>query len=273
MLRLYRPPATVAFGKLDTLSPGYAAAADAARARGYAPVLRLPGGHAAAYHRESLGIDLVYALDDPVPGTHDRFRETGERLAGALASLGVDARVGEVPGEYCPGAYSVNARGRVKLVGTAQRLVRGAALLGAVIVVRDGEGVRAVLRDVYARLGLEWDDATAGAVDEEVPGLARRRRGAGGAGRLRGPRGRAARRRDARAGVAPRARAPPLERVAERAELGLQLARPVGREVRLRAVGVGEPVLAGERAGGQRAAVVALHVRVAGQRRPRRRPR
>ena len=170
-LRLYRPPPTVAFGKLDTLSAGYADAAAAARARGYAPVLRLPGGHAAAYNRESLGIDLVYALDDPVPGTHERFREAGERLAGALASLGVDALVGEVPGEYCPGAYSVNARGRVKLVGTAQRLVRGAALLGAVSVVRDGSGVRAVLRDVYAPLGLQWDDATAGAVDEEVPGV------------------------------------------------------------------------------------------------------
>jgi lipoate-protein ligase A len=170
-LRLYRPPATVAFGKLDTLSAGFAQAASAARARGYAPVLRLPGGHAAAYHRASVGIDLVFAVADPVPGTHERFREAGERLAGALASLGVDARVGEVPGEYCPGAYSVNARGRVKLVGTAQRLVRGAALLGAVIVVRDGAGVRAVLRDVYAALGLKWDDATAGAVDAEVPGV------------------------------------------------------------------------------------------------------
>jgi lipoate-protein ligase A len=170
-LRLYRPPPTVAFGKLDTLSAGYAAAHAAARAHGYAPVLRLPGGHAAAYQRESLGIDLVYAVDDPVPGTHDRFRDAAERLAGALASLGADARVGEVPGEYCPGAYSVNARGRVKLVGTAQRLVRGAALLGASIVVRDGAGVRAVLRDVYAALGLEWDDATAGALDEEVPGV------------------------------------------------------------------------------------------------------
>jgi octanoyl-[GcvH]:protein N-octanoyltransferase len=168
LLRLYRPPATVAFGKLDILRAGYPDAAAAARGHGYAPVLRLPGGHAAAYHRESVGIDLVYALDDPVPGTHERFRETGERLAGALAGLGVDARVGEVAGEYCPGAYSVNARGRVKLVGTAQRLVRGAALLGAVIVVRDGAGVRAVLRDVYSALGLEWDDATAGAVDEEV---------------------------------------------------------------------------------------------------------
>jgi lipoate-protein ligase A len=170
-LRVYRPGPTVAFGKLDRLRPGFAAAVAAARARGYEPVLRLPGGHAAAYHGASLGIDVVYALEDAVPGTHDRFREEGERLAGALASLGVDARVGEVPGEYCPGAYSVNARGRVKLIGTAQRLVRGGALLGASIVVGDGPGVRAVLRDVYAALELDWDDATAGAVDEEVPGL------------------------------------------------------------------------------------------------------
>jgi lipoate-protein ligase A len=170
-LRLYRPVPTVAFGKLDTLRPGYPAAAEAARRRGYEPVLRMPGGHAAAYHHQSLGIDIAYAVPDPVPGTHDRFREVGERLAGALAELGVDARVGEVPGEYCPGAYSVNARGKVKLVGTAQRLVRGAALLGAVIVVRDGAGVREVLREVYEKLELDWDDATAGSVAEEVPGV------------------------------------------------------------------------------------------------------
>jgi octanoyl-[GcvH]:protein N-octanoyltransferase len=132
-------------------------------------VMRLPGGHAAAYNAQSIGLDVVWGLRDPVPGTHDRFAGEGERLAGALRTLNVDARVGEVPGEYCPGAYSVNARGRVKLIGTAQRLIRGAALLGASIVVGDGPGVRAVLRDVYGALALEWDDATAGAVDEEVP--------------------------------------------------------------------------------------------------------
>jgi octanoyl-[GcvH]:protein N-octanoyltransferase len=170
-LRLYRPAPAVAFGKLDTLRPGYRAALDAARAHGYEPVLRLPGGHAAAYHRESLCVDVVWALDDPIPGTHDRFRDEGERLAGALRTLGVDARVGEVPGEYCPGEYSVNARGRVKLIGTAQRVVRGAALLGASIVVGDGAGVRAVLDDVYGALELPWDASTAGAIAEEVPGV------------------------------------------------------------------------------------------------------
>jgi len=147
-LRVYRPAPAVAFGKLDTLRPGYANAVQAARARGYEPVLRLPGGHAAAYHSASLAIDVVWALEDPVVGTHERFACEGERLAGALRALGVDARVGEVPGEYCPGAYSVNARGEIKLIGTAQRLVRGGALLGASIVVGDGPGIRAVLDNV-----------------------------------------------------------------------------------------------------------------------------
>ncbi len=170
-LRVYRPRDAVAFGKLDRLSAGYAAAVEAARTHGYEPVLRLPGGHAAAYNAQSIGIDVVWALDDPATGTHDRFAVEGERLAAALRGLGVDARVGEVPGEYCPGAYSVNARGRVKLIGTAQRLVRGAALLGASVIVSGGPSIRAVLRDVYAALEFEWDESTAGALDEEVPGL------------------------------------------------------------------------------------------------------
>jgi lipoate-protein ligase A len=170
-LRVYRPRPAVAFGKLDKLSPGYEAAVRAAREHGYEPVLRLPGGRAAAYNGQSVGLDVVWALPDPATGTHDRFAAEGERLAGALRTLGVDARVGEVPGEYCPGEYSVNARGRVKLIGTAQRLVRGAALLGASVVVRDGPSLRAVLRAVYAALEFEWDVTTAGALDEEVAGL------------------------------------------------------------------------------------------------------
>ena len=59
----------------------------------------------------------------------------------------------------------------MKLIGTAQRLVRGGALLGASIVVGDGAGVRAVLDDVYAALEFDWDATTAGAIDEEVPGV------------------------------------------------------------------------------------------------------
>jgi octanoyl-[GcvH]:protein N-octanoyltransferase len=173
VLRIYRPPPTVAFGRLDALRPGFAEAAAAARAHGYAPVVRVLGGHAVAYDGSSLVVDHADAADagDAVPGTQARFAAMGGRLADALRSLGVDARVGEVPLEFCPGPHGVNARGRVKLVGSAQRVVRGGWLLSASLVIRDAAPVRAVLVDVYAALGLEWDPATAGAVADEVPGV------------------------------------------------------------------------------------------------------
>jgi octanoyl-[GcvH]:protein N-octanoyltransferase len=170
-LRVYRPGATVAFGRLDRLRPGFGAAVDAARAHGFEPVLRQPGGHAAAYDAGALCLDLVRPEAEGMPALQTRFAEAAELLAGALRAVGVDARVGEVPGEYCPGAWTVNARGRVKLAGTAQRVVRGASLLGAVVLVGGGARVRAVLGDVYAALGIDWDPETAGAADDDVPGL------------------------------------------------------------------------------------------------------
>ena len=170
-LRVYRPGPTVAFGRLDALRPGYTAAAAAARAHGFEAVLRQPGGHAAAYDSGALCLDVVRPETEALPALQRRFRDAAELLAGALRALGVDARVGAVAGEYCPGAWTVNARGQVKLAGTAQRLVRGGSLLGAVVVVQGGARVRAVLEDVYAQLGLEWDPATAGAVEDEVTGL------------------------------------------------------------------------------------------------------
>ena len=171
-LRVYRPGATVAFGRLDALRPGFDGAVAAARAHGFTPVMRQPGGHAAAYDEGSLCLDHVRPETQAIGAAlQDRFARTADLFATALRAVGVDARIGEVPGEYCPGAWTVSAGGRVKLVGTAQRVVRGASLLGAVVVVRGGAGVRAVLEDVNAALGLAWDPATAGAAEDGVPGL------------------------------------------------------------------------------------------------------
>jgi len=170
-LRVYRPGATCAFGRLDTLSPGFDAAVAAARAHRFAPVMRQPGGHAAAYDAGALCLDEVRPEAEALPALQPRFEAAAALFAEALRACGVDARVGEVPGEYCPGQWTVSARGRVKLVGTAQRLVRGGSLLGAVVLVRGGARVRAALEDVNAALGLEWDPATAGAAEDEVPGL------------------------------------------------------------------------------------------------------
>jgi octanoyl-[GcvH]:protein N-octanoyltransferase len=64
----------------------------------------------------------------------------------------------------------VSASGRIKLVGVAQRAVRGAALLTAFALVSGGDRLRAALVDVYRALELEWDPQTAGALDDVLPG-------------------------------------------------------------------------------------------------------
>jgi octanoyl-[GcvH]:protein N-octanoyltransferase len=167
-IRLHRTTRILAFGRHDAASPGFEDAVRAARDTGFEPIVRLAGGRAAVYHEGTLA--LSRAIHDPRPAsrTHARFEGLAELIAAALRRLGVDARVGEVPGEYCPGAYSVNARGRSKLVGIGQRIIAGGAHLGVVIVVRDGALVRDALLPVYEALGLEWDPGTAGSVEDEL---------------------------------------------------------------------------------------------------------
>jgi lipoate-protein ligase A len=172
-LRLYRPDDVLAFSPLDAVRPGFARAVAAARDAGFEPVRRLAGGSAAVFHRETLA--FAWCTPDPAPrlGIRRRFEVVAELAARALRRLGVDARVGAVPGEYCPGDHSVNARGRLKLMGVGQRIVRGAVHVGGVLVVRDGARVREALVPVYAALGIDWEPASAGSVEDEVPGVTR----------------------------------------------------------------------------------------------------
>jgi octanoyl-[GcvH]:protein N-octanoyltransferase len=161
----------VAFGKLDLASPGYPDAAHAARAGGFEAVKRLAGGRAAVFHENTIAFAWAGRAQDTWSGTHDRFRNVAGIVERALRRLGVDARVGEVPREYCPGDYSVNARGQTKLAGIGQRLIKGAWHIGGVIVVDEGERVRDILVPVYVALSLDWDPATAGAVADEAAGV------------------------------------------------------------------------------------------------------
>jgi octanoyl-[GcvH]:protein N-octanoyltransferase len=167
-LRLHRTTRILAFGRHDAASRGFEDAVRAARATGFEPIVRLAGGRAAVYHEGTIAMSRAIADPRPAARTHARFEELAELLATALRTLGVDARVGEVPGEYCPGAWSVNARGRSKLVGIGQRIIAGGAHLGVVIVVRESDLVREALVPVYDALGLEWDPATAGSVEDEL---------------------------------------------------------------------------------------------------------
>lgn len=167
-IRIHRPGNEVAFGKQDLASPGYEDAVRAARAAGFAAVERLAGGRAALFHDGTIAIARAYRDPQPPKRTYERFEEMAELIAAALSSLGVDAKVGEVPGEYCPGAYSVNAGGARKLAGIGQRMIRGAAHLGGVVVATDAALVRRVLIPVYEALELDWEPATTGSVADEL---------------------------------------------------------------------------------------------------------
>ncbi|TCO36065.1 lipoate-protein ligase A [Kribbella steppae] len=171
-LRVYRPAApVVVFGRRDTRLPGFVAAVRAARAAGFEPLVRAVGGRPVAYTNEAVVVDHVKHERLAPEGLETRFKEFGLRYADVLQSLGIDARVGAVPGEYCPGAHSVNARGVVKLVGTGQRVVRNGWLFSALIVVGDDVRLQPLLAEVYGQLELPFDPASVGSLSTEVPGL------------------------------------------------------------------------------------------------------
>lgn len=164
--RLHVPGDVVAFGKRDTLEPGYPAAVKAARRRGFAPIERLAGGRAAVFTTGTLAFAWTVPDPDPRTGIYPRFRELAATMVAAFERLGVAAEIGELPGEYCPGEYSVHHGGSIKLMGVGQRLARRAAHVGGVVVVEGSDQVRRVLVDVYAALELPWDPATAGALQD-----------------------------------------------------------------------------------------------------------
>src|SRR5215212_9304177 len=153
-IRIHRPGNEVAFGRQDLASPGYEAAAEAARA--------------AVFHQGTIAIARAYGDPQPPKRTYARFEEMADLIAATLRGLGIDARVGEVPGEYCPGAYSINARGATKLAGIGQRMIRGGAHIGGVVVAAGAREVARVLEPVYRALDLGWDPATSGSVSDEL---------------------------------------------------------------------------------------------------------
>jgi lipoate-protein ligase A len=171
-VHLYSPAApAVVFGRRDTRLPGFADAVRAAEDAGFQTAVRAVGGRVVAYTENALVIDVVRHEPQAVGAMDHRFTAFGELMVAALRTIGVEARLGAVPGEYCPGAHSVNARGVVKLVGTAQRVVRDAWLFSSLVVVDDRERLQRVLTDVHRHLDLPFDDGSVGTVRGEAPAL------------------------------------------------------------------------------------------------------
>jgi octanoyl-[GcvH]:protein N-octanoyltransferase len=158
VVRVSRPEPMVSFGRLDKLAGGFAEAVSIARRHGYTPVMRVGGGRAHAVHAGVVEIGVAAPVRE---STTDRFVAMAERLRAVIGGLGVVAEVGQLPGEFCPGAWSLHAGG-VKLAGIAQRVTRGAAFTEAFLMVSGGERSREVLVPVYEALGVELDPSTVG---------------------------------------------------------------------------------------------------------------
>ncbi len=170
VFRLHVPGRVVAFGRADRLAAGYPSAVKASRAHGFTAVERLAGGKAAVFHESTLAFSWAVPDPEPIARIIDRFETISSIMVAAFNSLDVDATVGKLPGEYCPGRFSVHA-GAVKVMGVGQRVVRGAAHVGGVVVVDEGHRIRDVLIPIYRALGLDWDPRTAGSLSDRSPGL------------------------------------------------------------------------------------------------------
>lgn len=169
--RIHVPGRVVAFGKQDTLSSGFNSAVEIAHSRGYDSVVRLPGGRAAVFHEETVAFSWTVPSLDPMRGIRERFGAASTLVTKALDRLGVPAAVGAVPGEYCPGEFSVHNVRRMKIAGIGQRLGRRAAHIGGVLVVGETGAIRDILVPTYRALDIDWNPSTVGSVRDVEPGI------------------------------------------------------------------------------------------------------
>lgn len=169
--RVSTPGNVVAFAKRDRITPGFDRATQLARRHGFASVIRLPGGRAAVFHDQVISFSWTTPDMDPIRSIRGRFAQTAALVVDALASVGVAASVGGIVGEYCPGEFSVNHAGSIKLAGIGQRLTGSASHVGGVLVVGGADRIREVLVPVYGALDIDWDPSTVGALNDVTPSI------------------------------------------------------------------------------------------------------
>jgi lipoate-protein ligase A len=154
----------------ETRLPGFEAAIEAASGLGFPVLVRNSGGGAVAANRGSVSFSLTFPVEDLRHRLYERYSEGLDLIASALRRIGVEAEGGEVEGEFCPGAYSVRSGGPwgVKHAGLAQRVTRRSARLEALVLVSETNEVRAVLKRVYALLGLPFRPESIGDLPTDV---------------------------------------------------------------------------------------------------------
>jgi len=170
-LRVWTPHRQVAFGRRDAREDGYEQAREAATEAGFPTVERRVGGRAVAYSGSTVAFACAEPVSDIRTGLQDRYEAATTDLGNALDRLGVATARGEPPDSFCPGTHSLQADGaggngdNGKIVGIAQRIGGGAALVAGVVLIDSADEIAAVLQPVYDALDVPFDPNSVGSIE------------------------------------------------------------------------------------------------------------
>ncbi|MFV1999555.1 MAG: biotin/lipoate A/B protein ligase family protein [Acidimicrobiia bacterium] len=165
-LQVGLPHRVVAFGRHDALSSAFDEAVTAAISRGFDTTVRIAGGRAVVFHPGTVRFAWTLRTAEPAKTMHRRFQTLAEAVVRSLRAVGVESEIGELPGEYCAGQYSVHLAGGGKVMGVGQRLSRNAAQVGGMIVVNDSRSINEVLVPVYDLLEIPIEPRATGSVPD-----------------------------------------------------------------------------------------------------------
>jgi lipoate-protein ligase A len=168
-LRLWHPllPA-LSLGRLDIRDRRSIELATLAREAGATVVRRLAGGRAATLDAGCLCLGWAQP-QARLERSSARYRLTADMIIGALRDLGIEGSLGEAPGEWCPGAWSVQGPGG-KLAGLAQRQIGGSAWCEALIVVERPPALQLLSQRVHELLDIPWREDAQGELARVLPG-------------------------------------------------------------------------------------------------------
>jgi len=153
----------------DTFRPGFSDAVRAAGEMGYPVLVRSAGGGATAADLGTFGFSIIRPADETERGRgiRDRYDEAAAFVLGVFSRLGVEAEVGEVRAEFCPGDHSIrvgDGENGMKVVGIAQRITRRATSVGGIVLVEGERELACVLGRVYGAMNLPFRPESVGSL-------------------------------------------------------------------------------------------------------------
>ncbi|SDX89909.1 lipoyl protein ligase domain-containing protein [Halopenitus persicus] len=158
VVRVWRPPKHVAFGRRDATRDGYADVREHVSDAGYAVRERAVGGRAVVHTGTTVSIAWIAPAAErrfAIPERYDRLRSW---VQGALRGTHAEVSEGEPPNSWCPGDHSLMIDGKV--CGVAQRVTTDCALTAAILIVQDVAEIARLTSRIYDGLDLSFDPAT-----------------------------------------------------------------------------------------------------------------